>query len=228
MAGTFTRSAKSMLLTGFESYGGRAINPAEQIVTRLNGTSIAGVEIRGRTLAVNYAELGSRVAALIEELRPPAVICLGLWPGAPMLRLERIAANIADFEIADNVGAIAREPVLEGGPDAYRSTLPIHTIRDRLLEAGIPAQLSGTAGQFLCNACMYHALHACAKHSPLSPCGFLHVPYVPQQVALLLAEMRDRARVELHQRADLASMALATQVEGVRIAIATTLEAALA
>jgi pyroglutamyl-peptidase len=215
-----------MLLTGFESYGGRAINPAEQIVTRLDGTRIAGVEIRGRTLPVSYAELGPRIASLIEELRPPAMICLGLWPGEPMLRLERIAANVADFEIADNVGATAREPVLEGGPDGYRSTLPIHTIRDRLLPAGIPARLSGTAGQFLCNACMYHALDACARRSPRPPCGFIHLPYVPQQVALLLQEICDSARVELHQRADLASMALEVQIEGVRIAIATTLEVA--
>jgi pyroglutamyl-peptidase len=217
-----------VLLTGFESYGGRAINPTEQIVTRMNGTRIAGVEIRGRTLPVNYAELGVHIASLIEELRPPAVICLGLWPGEPMLRLERIAANVADFEIADNVGTIAREPVLEGGPDAYRSTLPIHAIRDRLLEAGIPARLSGTAGQFLCNACMYHALHACAGRAPQPPCGFIHVPYVPQQVALLLQEMRDGSTLELHQRADLVSMELGMQIEGVRTAIATTLEAALA
>ena len=102
-----------MLLTGFESYGGRTVNPAEQIVTRLNGTRIGGVEICGRTLPVAYAEVGPRVASLIEELRPEAVICLGLWPGAPTLRVERIAANIADFQIADNLGAIAREPLLE-------------------------------------------------------------------------------------------------------------------
>jgi pyroglutamyl-peptidase len=215
-----------MLLTGFESYGGRAINPAEQIVTRLNGTRVDVVEIRGRTLPVSYAELGPRLASLSEVLRPPAVICLGLWPGEPMLRVERIAANVADFEIADNAGALAREPVLEGGPDGYRSTLPIHAIRDRLLAAGIPARLSGTAGQFLCNACMYHALDACARRSPRPPCGFIHVPYVPQQVALLLQEMRDSARLELHQRADLASMALEAQIEAVRIAIATTLEVA--
>ena len=172
-----------------------------------------------------YAEVGPRVASLIEEIRPAAVICLGLWPGAPTLRLERIAANIADFEIADNVGAIVREPLLEGGPDGYRSTLPIHAIRNRLLEAGIPAQLSGTAGQFLCNACMYHALHAGARLSPRPPCGFLHLPYLPQQVALLLEEMRDSARVELHQRADFASMPLEMQIEGVCIAITASLEA---
>jgi pyroglutamyl-peptidase len=73
---------------------------------------------------------------------------------------------------------------------------------------------------------MYHALDACARRAPRPPCGFIHVPYVPQQVALLLQEMRDSARLELHQRADLASMALEAQIEAVRIAIATTLEVA--
>jgi pyroglutamyl-peptidase len=103
--------------------------------------------------------------------------------------------------------------------------LPIHAIQDRLLAAGIPARLSGSAGTFLCNAAMYHALCACAEHAPGTPCGFIHLPYLPEQVAALLLQIREWAKVELHQRADLASMALEIQVEAVRIAIATTLEA---
>jgi pyroglutamyl-peptidase len=217
-----------MLLTGFEGYGGRAINPAKEVAERLDGTVIGGAEVHGRTLPVSYAEIGARIAGLIEELGPRAVICLGLWPGEPMLRIERIAANIADFEIADNAGLLAKEPVVEGGPAGLLSTLPIEAIRDRLLAAGIPARLSGTAGQFLCNAAMYHALRLCADRSPPPRCGFIHLPYLPQQVALLMTQKRDRAGVELHQRADLASMALETMIEGVCLAIATTLEAASA
>ena len=133
------------------------------------------------------------------------MICLGLWPGTPLLRLERIAVNIADFEIPDNVGHMTRGPVVEGGAEAYRSTLPIHAIQDRLLAAGIPARLSGSAGTYLCNALMYHALRACAEHAPGVPCGFIHLPYLPEQVASLLLQMREWAKVELHQRADLAS-----------------------
>ena len=214
-----------MLLTGFESYGGRSLNPAEQVVKRLAGTEIGGARVRGHTLPVNYVELGARIARLIEEVRPRAVICLGLWPGTPLLRLERIAVNIADFEIPDNVGHMTRGPVVEGGAEAYRSTLPIHAIQDRLLAAGIPARLSGSAGTYLCNALMYHALRACAEHAPGVPCGFIHLPYLPEQVASLLLQMREWAKVELHQRADLASMALDVQIEAVRLAIATTLEA---
>jgi pyroglutamyl-peptidase len=214
-----------MLLTGFESYGGRSLNPADQVVKRLDGAEIRGVRVSGHTLPVDYQSLGPRIARLIEEIRPRAMICLGLWPGTPMLRIERIAVNIADFEIPDNVGHMTRGPVVEGGAEAYRSTLPIHAIQDRLLEAGIPARLSASAGTFLCNALMYHALGASAEHAPGAPCGFIHLPYVPEQVSTLLLQMREWAKVELHQRADLASMALEMQVEAVRIAVETTLEA---
>lgn len=213
-----------MLLTGFEGYGGRALNPADQVAQRLDGAEIKGVRVHGRTLPVDYLELGSRIGALIQELRPRAVICLGLWPGTPILRIERIAVNIADFEIPDNVGHMTRGPVVEGGAAAYASTLPIHAIQDRLLEAGIPARLSASAGTFLCNALMYHALRGCAEHTPAAPCGFIHLPYVPEQVSALLLQIREWAKVELHQRADLASMALDVQVEAVRLAIETTLE----
>jgi pyroglutamyl-peptidase len=220
------KETRPMLLTGFESYGGRSVNPSAEVARALDGAVIAGVRVVGRTLPVDYAEIGPRIGALIEEVRPRAVICLGLWPGGPMLRVERIAVNIADFEIADNAGLIAKAEVVEGDPAGLLGTLPIEAIRDRLLAAGIPARLSGTAGEFLCNALMYHALRLCALRTPPPRCGFIHLPYLPEQVALLLEQARDRATVELHQRADLASMALETMIEGVRLAIATTLEAA--
>jgi pyroglutamyl-peptidase len=215
----------AMLLTGFESYGGRSLNPAEQVVKRLDGAEIRGVRVNGRTLPVDYQGLGPRIIRLIEEIQPRAVICLGLWPGTPMLRFERIAVNIADFEIPDNVGHMTRGPVVEGGAEAYASTLPIHAIQDRLLEAGIPARLSASAGTFLCNALMYHALGASAGRMPAAPCGFIHLPYMPELVSMLLLQMRESVKVELHQRADLASMALEIQIEAIRIAIETTLDA---
>jgi pyroglutamyl-peptidase len=119
---------------------------------------------------------------------------------------------------------IAEAEGVLGEPAGLLGSLPIERIGDRLLAAGIPARLSGTAGQFLCNALMYHALRLCAERTPPPRCGFIHLPL--EQVALLLEQARDHATVELHQRADLASMALETMIEGVRLAIATTLEAA--
>ncbi len=214
-----------MLLTGFRSYGERAINPAEEIVKRLDGRNIGGEQVNGRILPVEYRRLGPAIQETIRDTKPRAVICLGLWPGAPLIRLERVAVNVADFEIADNVGEIAKEPLNAGGDAAFLSTLPLDAIHNRLLAAGIPAQLSGTAGAFLCNALMYHALRASADRSPSPPCGcgFIHVPYLPEQVAQMIEATRQGAKLELHQRGDLASMSLDVMVQAIELAIETTL-----
>jgi pyroglutamyl-peptidase len=58
------------------------------------------------------------------------------------------------------------------------------------------------------------------------PCGFVHLPYLPEQVAALLEDLRKEQVLELHQRADLASMSLATMVEAVRIVLGVSLAAA--
>ena len=103
--------------------------------------------------------------------------------------------------------------------------LPLHAIQRRLLEAGIPARLSSTAGTFLCNATMYTFLHTGPAGRGV-PCGFVHLPYLPEQVAALLEDLRKEQLLELHQRADLASMSLATMVEAVRIVLGVSLAAA--
>jgi pyroglutamyl-peptidase len=216
----------TLLLTGFEPYGGRGINPAHEVVGTLDGTEIAGHAVVGRTIPVAYEGLADRIRALVAETAPVVVIGLGLWPGEPVIRLERVAVNLADFEIADNAGRIAAEPLDPGGPAAFAATIPVARIRDRLLAAGIPARLSGTAGQFLCNALLYRALQACAASDPAPSCGFVHVPYLPEQVAALIRDVREEARLELHQRADLASIDKALMVEAIRLAFLTTLETA--
>ena len=206
----------TVLLTGFEGYGGRSVNPSEEIVRDLDGTVVGGESIQGRCFAVELRSIGPAIRAAIEETEPRLVVCLGLWPGETMLRLERVAINQADFDLPDNAGLIAREPLDPDGPAAWAATLPLHAIRDRLLADGIPCHLSGTAGQFLCNAVMYHALAACAARTPVPLAGFVHLPYLPQQVAGVLATAQGRS-------ADLASMSLEPMREGVRLAIATSL-----
>ncbi len=210
----------TVLLTGFEPYGGRAENPSELLVRSLDGARIGGEAVEGRCLAVELRSVGPAIRAAIEETEPRLVLCLGLWPGEAMLRLERIASNQADFDIPDNAGLTARGPLDPDGPAAFAATLPLHAIRDALLAAGIPCHLSGTAGQFLCNAVMYHALAACSGRTPAPPAGFLHVPYAPRQVAGLLAAAAVGQRPPC---GELASMSLELMREGVRLAIETTL-----
>lgn len=211
------------LVTGFEPYGGRGINPAALVMERVAGLEIEGAQVVGRVLPVSFVALRSRTHELMRELNPRVVVSLGLWPGEPVIRLERIAVNIADFEIPDNEGSLVRDEVVEDpAPTGVASTLPFRVIESALLSAGIPARLSSSAGTFLCNATMYTFLRT-AQALAGARCGFVHLPYLPQQVATLLGDLRKEQQLELHQRADLASMSLDTMVEAVRIILAVSL-----
>jgi pyroglutamyl-peptidase len=217
---------RTVLLTGFEPYGGRGVNPAAEVTRRLNASSIAGAEVTGSVLPVSFAGLRERVRALVGQTRPAAMVCLGLWPGEPMIRLEQVGVNLADFEIPDNEGhLLTSAPVHAQGAPARFATLPLRAIQRRLLEAGIPTRLSSTAGTFLCNATLYSELEALEELGNGAPGGFVHLPYLPQQVALLVADVQEGRSLELGQRADLASMSLETMVDAVRIVIETTLSA---
>jgi len=170
------------LITGFEPYGGMAHNPSAEIARRLDGAKIAGVPVAGRLLPVDLGKLDGALAAALSGLDPVAVILLGLAPGDTCIRLERVALNLADFPIPDNAGLKSRDQPLDRRGEAARvSRLPLRAIEKRLLGMGIPARLSESAGTYLCNAAMYRAL---AWLPQRVPCGFIHLPLLPAQVAI--------------------------------------------
>ena len=213
----------SVLITGFEPYGGRRRNPSGELARALDGARIGDRTIIGRTLPVVFAGLAERVEACLAETRPSAVIALGLWPGEPAIRLERVAVNLADNTSPDNAGArISREALERDGAAERRATLPLPAIHAALLAEGIPARLSDTAGTFLCNATLYMLLRAIERRGERTPCGFIHLPYLPQQVAEMLSasDAQDDQR-----RDDLASMDLATMERAVRTALTVTASA---
>lgn len=211
---------RPILVTGFEPYGGRGRNPAYEVMKQLDGRTIEGQTIVGRGVPVAFGRFPDIAAELIDELNPSKVISLGLWPGESMIRIERIGVNIADFGIADNDGVLAVDEQIDGdGSPALMATLPIRAMERAILEAGIPACLSATAGTYLCNICLYSFLQAAEKHREPVACGFIHVPYLPEQVAELLGAVRTEASVELHQRCDFASMDLDRIVRAVEIAV---------
>ncbi|HWX37555.1 MAG TPA: hypothetical protein VNZ53_60345 [Steroidobacteraceae bacterium] len=214
-------SARPVLVTGFAPYGGRGRNPAADIAHALDGCTIAEVPVVGRLLPVALDEIIAKAESLLDELQPRIVINVGLWPGESMVRIERVGLNLADFEIPDNHGRKARDESLSrNGPAAKFATLPVRKIEEAMLAAGIPSRISNSAGSFLCNACLYSFLSAAEKKKG-TRCGFIHVPYLPEQVADLLHELKKEARLETHQRADFASMDLATGTRAVAIALET-------
>ncbi len=134
---------------------------------------IAGHKIVGRLLPVDFAHYRAGLEALLREFSPALYIGFGLASGEDMIRIERFGVNLADFDIPDNAGARPAGRALErDGPAARASTLPCPEIRAALLEAGIPARLSNSAGSYLCNATLYSALGLCAGQRPLR----LHPP----------------------------------------------------
>lgn len=219
---------QTALITGFEAYGGYSLNPSAMLVLALDGARVGGVGVVGRTLPVAYAGLAERIEAALEEVRPDLVIALGLCPGEPTIRLERFGVNLADFEIADNAGArLADAAIARDGATARAATLPLRAIEQALIAAGIPARLSSSAGTYLCNAALYTLLGAVDRRGWRIPCGFIHLPYLPEQVALMLADAQ-AGRVEINPRTDIASMDLAAMERALRLALAVSADAAAA
>ncbi|MEM7022084.1 MAG: hypothetical protein AAF637_05765 [Pseudomonadota bacterium] len=212
------------LVTGFEAYGGRSRNPAGEIAAALDGSVIGGAKVVGRCLPVAFGPLDAMIPALFAELDPVAVICLGLCPGEPVIRLERVGINLADFDIPDNEGAVLVDQQLDPQGTAARfATLPLRQIQSSLLAAGIPARQSSTAGTYLCNHTLYRFLGAIEGGGAAVPCGFIHLPYMAEQVAAVIARMLAERSIEGRQRSDLPSMSLTTMSEAVRIALDVTL-----
>ena len=213
-----------ILVTGFQGYGGRSANPSELVTRALDGVRIGGAMVRGHVLPVDFHAMRRDLPALIDAMRPDVIVSLGLWPGEPMLRIERMAANWSWFELPDNTGHRQNGQVIAGGPDGYLSTLPADAMQAAIRAAGLPCRQSGSAGTYLCNATLYTVLHHCATHHPGTQAGFMHLPYLPAQVADLLDQVAHDALVEQHQRADYASMHLDDMITGLRIALETVLD----
>lgn len=208
-----------VLITGFEPFGDHDENPSALIARALDGAARAGAYLTGHVLPVDLAGLEAALDAALEGPPPVAVLALGLAATEPVIRLERVALNCADFAIPDNGGQRYRNRPLEPqGPAARPSRLPLEAILAALLDAGIPARLSETAGLYLCNAAMYRLLDRLPE---TLPCGFIHLPPLPAQVARRLRAQGGRAGA---RDPGLASLPFDLQLRAVEIALTTTLE----
>lgn len=220
------KKKRAALVTGFEPYGGMEHNPSAEIARRLDGARIAGVPVIGRLLPVDLGAFDPAWRDIRREVDPIAVILLGLAPGEAVIRLERVALNLADFPIPDNAGAsVADRPVDTKGPAGLWSRLPLRDIQRRLLGMGIPARLSETAGTYLCNVAMYRTLRSVPRRIP---CGFIHLPLLPVQVALAMERKLAGDPVPGGGAGDSTapSMAFPFQRRAVEIALEVTLESA--
>jgi len=173
-----------ILVTGFEPFGGLGANPSEEVAKALDGRAAGDAVVRSAILPVDHAAMAPRVARLVDELDPRAIVHLGLAGGRARIALERVAVNVMDFDTPDNTGYRARnEPCVPGGPPAYFATLPLSAIVEALVADGVPAYVSNTAGTYLCNQTMYGTLHCLAERAHPARAGFVHLPLLPAMVA---------------------------------------------
>lgn len=176
-----------LLVTAFEAFGGEEKNASQEALALLP-EELGGARIVRRTLPVAFGAAEEALRRAVRETAPDAVLCLGQAGGRTALTPERVAVNLADARIPDNAGAQpADEPVLPGRPAAYFATLPVKAMAGAIRAAGLPAELSNTAGTFVCNAVMYALLDLLAEELPGVRGGFLHLPALGERTAEELA-----------------------------------------
>ena len=203
------RRPRGVLVTGFEPFGGEDVNPSWEICRALPA-AIGRAPIETLLVPTEFRRAIEVTAAAIERDDPAVVVLLGQAGGRACLSVERVAINVDDARIADNAGwQPVDEPVAPAGPAAYFATVPVKAMTAAIREAGIPAEVSNSAGTFVCNHLFYGVLHFLAASGRDARAGFIHVPWLESQAVARPGEP---------------AMALATMVRGVEAAIAAALE----
>ena len=203
-----SRARPCVLLTGFDAFAGAVVNPSWLAVQTLHGEMINGHALVAAQLPTVFGSAAEVLNRLLKRHKPMLVICTGQASGRSALSIERIAINVSDARIADNSGdQPVDKPVVPGGPAAYFSTLPIKAMRLAMEQGGIAAEISQTAGTFVCNHVFYSLMHTLATQDAFRQTrgGFVHVPNLPGQ--------------------GLPDMALDEVVRGLRLAVACALTA---
>lgn len=198
-----------VLVTGFDPFGGESINPALESIKKLP-KEIAGAQIVTLEIPTVIGKSVDKIRAKVEEEKPDVVLSIGQAGGRPDLTVERIGINVDDCRIPDNEGnQPVDEPVAADGPAAYFVTIPIKAMVQKMLENGYPASISNTAGTFICNHVCYGVAHLAASKYPKMRTGFMHIPFLPEQVL---------------DKRNMPSMSLETIVGGITCAIEAIVE----
>jgi pyroglutamyl-peptidase len=194
-----------ILLTAFEPFDRFPVNPTQAVADRLAAGPPTGVTLVVRHLPVVAEAAVAQALAAFDAERPDAMISLGLAGGRSFIEFERIAVNLDDYEVRDNAGTLVTDlTIVENGPTAYRTTLPVRAMERRLTDAGIPARMSYTAGTYICNHLFYSVQYHLKRRAPGCRYGFIHIPKTPDMgepslpletmtrgIALCLETLRD-------------------------------------
>ena len=192
-----TSSTLRVLITGFGPYGNTKINPSLAVIHSLQKTpnNIKGVNIIAKEVSSEFFKCIEEAKSYIKEYNPHAVLMLGEYPGRSMITIERVAINYNDstrYGLSDEAGyAPQGTSIVQDGPAAYFTTLPLRRIIRDLRASGIPSDISGDAGTLMCNHLMYGVLHEVVSNANTNgtdknrsiPAGWIHLPALPEMAA---------------------------------------------
>lgn len=168
-----------LLVTGFEPFGGETVNPAWEAVQRLP-ERIGAWELTKLQVPTVFGSAAECVLSRARTLLPDAVVCVGQAGGRRAVTPELVAINLQYASIADNRGQQPQDvPCVPGAPNAYFSTLPVRRMAEAIRAAGLPGELSYSAGSFVCNDLLFRLLHR--YDGTQTRVCFIHVPYLPEQ-----------------------------------------------
>ncbi len=171
-----------ILVTGFDPFGGEPINPAIESVKRLPD-NIEGAEIIKLEIPTVRKKSLEKIEKAINEHNPDVILSIGQAGGRFDISIERVGINLDDFRIPDNEGnQIIDEPVFPDGENSYFVKLPVKAMVQNVQKNNIPASVSYTAGTFVCNHVLYGVLYLIEKKYKGKKSGFIHIPFLPQQV----------------------------------------------
>jgi pyroglutamyl-peptidase len=174
-----------ILLSGFETFGDNSFNPSKELMEFLPERLEKDLYLEKLILPVDHLIAPDLILKAIRDSNPDGIIAFGLAAGRPRISLERVAINLMDFRIPDNSGAIISDkPINPDGPAAYFTTLPLRSMLLALIETNIPAEISLSAGSYLCNQVFYTIMHEINTNHLHIPAGFVHLPASPEAVAL--------------------------------------------
>ena len=171
-----------VLVTGFEPFGGEKVNPALEAIKGLP-SEIHGAKVSWLEVPTVFHKSAQVLEEEMSRYQPDFVLCIGQAGGRSSLTPERVAINQDDARIPDNDGNQPIDlPIRPDGASAYFSNLPIKAMVQAIKKEGLPASVSNTAGTFVCNHLMYQALYLAEKKFPHVKAGFMHIPYMMEQV----------------------------------------------
>lgn len=170
-----------LLISGFGVFGKDTVNASWEAVQGLPD-KILGVEIEKICLPVEYERAWTCLKESMDAVQPDMVICVGQAMGRSCITPEKVGINWMYGKFPDNAGICSDgQRICPEGADGYFATVSPERMVAALQAEKIPAEVSFTAGTYVCNCLLYRLLHfLSASHSAVKG-GFIHVPCLPEQ-----------------------------------------------